>query len=183
MRPSTSAADEAPLISPSRLAIAPFGRRSSGAASVRLSSWALAFLVGPSDCWKSRLENRSPAAALIDDLFEARPADQTGMSLKEAFAAFRTPEIKVQLVPGDPQGALRRVANSLTGTDLLLIAANQDRQSLAEAWTWVPRMLTARSLIFAEPVAKPGTGVWRKIELEEVQKLAAAAGRALRRAA
>lgn len=118
------------------------------------------------------------------DLFEARPADQTGMSLKEAFAAFRTPDTKVQLVPGDPHGALRRVANSLTGTDLLLIAANQDRQSLADAWTWVPRMLSATSLIFAEePAAKPGTSVWRRIELDEVQKLASAAGRALRRAA
>ena len=70
------------------------------------------------------------------------------MSLKQAFAALRQPEVKVQLVPGDPNMALRRVANSLTGTDLLLIAADQDRDSLAAAWTWVPRMLTATSLVF-----------------------------------
>ena len=118
------------------------------------------------------------------DLFEARPASNPGLSLKAAFADLRLPDVKVQLVPGDPQMALRRVCNSLTGTDLLLIAADQDRASLAQAWTWVPRMLTAESLIFLEEAGpQPHKNQWRQLQVEEVSKLAAEASRSLRRAA
>lgn len=118
------------------------------------------------------------------DLFEARPASQAGKSLKEAFAELRLPGIRAQLVPGDPNSALRRVCNSLTDTDLLLISADQDRDSLAQAWAWVPRMLTPRSLIFIEESgSQPGQCVWRRLRLEEIQKLASQASRALRRAA
>jgi hypothetical protein len=118
------------------------------------------------------------------DLFEARPAGKPGPSLKAAFADLRLPDVKVQLVPGEPHLALRRVANSLTGTDLLLIAADQDAASLAQAWTWMPRMLTPESLIFREEAGtQAGTTIWRPLTLEDVQKLAAETGRALRRAA
>ena len=106
------------------------------------------------------------------------------MSLKEAYAEFRLPDVKVQLVPGDPNMALRRVANSLSGTDLLLISINQDRDSLAAAWNWVPRMLTESSLVFVEEAgAKSGTTAWKQLSVEDVRKLGATAGRSLRRAA
>jgi hypothetical protein len=118
------------------------------------------------------------------DLFEARPAEQPGMTLKEAFAAFRSPDVKVQLVPGDPNMALRRVANSLTDTDLLLVSAGQDKDSLAAAWAWVPRMLTDKSLVYIEqPASKPGTTAWKQLTVDEVRKLGASAGRSQRRAA
>ena len=118
------------------------------------------------------------------DLFEARPAGQPGMSLKEAYAEFRRPDVKIQLVPGDPNMALRRVANSLTGTELLLVSVSQDRDSLAAAWNWVPRMLTDASLVFVEEAgAKAWTTVWKQVPVEEVRKMGASAGRSLRRAA
>jgi hypothetical protein len=118
------------------------------------------------------------------DLFEARAAKQSGMTLKEAFAELRLPDVKLQLVPGDPNMALRRVANSLTGTDLLLIADVHDSDSLEAAWNWMPRMLTPTSLVFIqEQAAKPGSMVWRQMTLVEVQRLAASAGRSMRRAA
>jgi hypothetical protein len=80
--------------------------------------------------------------------------------------------------------ALRRVANSLTGTDLLLVSLNQDRDSLAAAWNWVPRMLTDESLVFVEETgARPGTTAWKQLPVEEVRKLGASAGRSMRRAA
>jgi len=117
------------------------------------------------------------------DLFEARPADQPQLTIKQANAALRRQEMQLQLVPGDPATALRRMANSLVGTDLLIIAANQDRDSLAAAWTWMPRMLTTDSLIFLEePAAKPGETQWRRLSLADVQTLAAPPKR-LRRAA
>jgi hypothetical protein len=118
------------------------------------------------------------------DLFEARPAAERGPSLKQAFSRFHLPNVKTQLVPGDPQMALRRVANALVGTDLLLIAANHDPESLGAAWTWMPRMLTANSLVFLEE-RPPGAGQarWRQMPLDEIHKLAAAANRPARQAA
>jgi hypothetical protein len=118
------------------------------------------------------------------DLFEARPAGQSRLTLKEAFARLREPGVRVQLVPGDPHAALRQVANSLAGTDLLLIAADQDRESLMRAWPWMPRMLSPTSLVFQEEAgAKVIPGHWRKLSVEDVRKLAAEAGKSLRRAA
>jgi hypothetical protein len=118
------------------------------------------------------------------DLFEARPVDHGRVTLKHAFADLRLPEVRVQLVPGEPDVALRRVANSLASTDLLLIAANQDAEALSRAWTWMPRMLTKSSLIFREEAAAlSGKTVWRQLRLEDVQNLAAATSRSSRRAA
>jgi hypothetical protein len=90
----------------------------------------------------------------------------------------------VQLVPGEPDLALRRVANSLTATDLLLISANQNEQALAQAWTWMPRMLTADSLIVQEIAAGDSRPtVWQPLSLSDIQQRAAAASRSLRKAA
>jgi hypothetical protein len=118
------------------------------------------------------------------DLFEARPGGQPTLSLKQTFAALQLPSVRVQLVPGDPHSALKRVANSLAGTDLLLIAADQDRDSLARAWTWMPRMLTTTSLVFVEESgAPPATGAWKPLSLAEIQKLATESSKTVRRAA
>jgi hypothetical protein len=119
------------------------------------------------------------------DLFEGRPKDQPGMTLKQAFAQLRLPQVKVQLVPGDPAMALSRVANFLAGTDLVLIAADQDRESLARSWTWLPRMLTPASLVFLEepaPRGKSGPGQWRPLALAEIQRLASETSRRRRAA-
>jgi hypothetical protein len=108
------------------------------------------------------------------DLFEARPIDRPRLPLKHAFATLQSPNIRVQLVPGDPATALRHTANSLVGTDLLIISADQDRDALARAWTWMPRMLAATSLIFLEePAEKPGQTSWRRLTFADVQRLAA----------
>lgn len=118
------------------------------------------------------------------DLFDSRPNARSTLTLKQAHAALRVPNVRVQFVPGDPYSALRRVANSLTNTDLLLIAADQDRESLARAWTWVPRMLTATSLVLIEEAAtKPAQSSWRVLPVAEVQQLAAHASKPARRAA
>jgi hypothetical protein len=108
------------------------------------------------------------------DLFEARPIDRPRLPLKHAFATLQSPNVRVQLVPGDPATALRRTANSLVGTDLLIISADQDRDALARAWTWVPRMLTDTSLIFLEePAEKPGQTAWRRLTFADIERLAA----------
>ena len=118
------------------------------------------------------------------DLFEARPPNQPGLSLKAAFHDLRRPGVQVKLVPGDPYQALIRAANGLSGTDLLLISADQDRESLQRAWTYLPRMLHAGSLIFQEDGdSKTGKSSYRRLTLIDVQRNAADASRAMRRAA
>jgi hypothetical protein len=103
------------------------------------------------------------------DLFEARPAASPGIALKEAHRQLTATGAQVRLVPGDPFAALARSANALTKTDLLIIAADQDAESLERAWFYVPRMLHESSLVFLEE-AKSGKGefVYRRLSVAEI---------------
>jgi hypothetical protein len=125
-----------------------------------------------------------PLAYCGIDLFDARPGDQPRLPLKQAFHDLRATGATIRLVPGEPAAALSRTANALTGTDLLLIAAGQSAESLAEAWRFVPRMIHAKTLIFVQG-ADAGTGreIWQQLTTPEVEKLAVQAGRGRRRAA
>ena len=118
------------------------------------------------------------------DLFEARSGTQPGLPLKAAFQDLRRPGVQVKLVPGDPYNALIRAANGLVGTDLLLISADQDRESLERAWTYMPRMLHTGSLIVEEDSdPKSGKTSYRRLTLLDVQRNAAVTSRGKRRAA
>jgi predicted O-methyltransferase YrrM len=91
------------------------------------------------------------------DLFEARTAPATGMSLKDAHRAFKNLGVAAQLVPGDPFSALARAANALRDIDLVLISADQDAASLERAWFYLPRVLHAKSLVLVERANPDGT--------------------------
>jgi hypothetical protein len=118
------------------------------------------------------------------DPFDSRPAGQPKLSLKEAYSQLRTTGAKAQLVPGEPFSALHRVANSLAGTDLLLISGIYDAESLAPAWKYIPRMLQPSSLVFLqEPGPATGKEFWRQIKAEEIADLASRRAKSLRRAA
>jgi hypothetical protein len=116
------------------------------------------------------------------DLFEARPASQPGLTLKQAYRQLHLPGVRLQLVPGDPWSALDRVANTLQGTDLLLVAADQEPHSLARAWFYVPRMLHDQSRVLVEKHDAAGAGGYEEIALAVIPALSAAA-RPQRRAA
>lgn len=109
------------------------------------------------------------------DLFEARgAADGPGLSLKEAHKKLAATGMKIRLVPGDPHSALARSANGLTDQDLILIAADQDRASLARAWFYVPRMLHEATLVFEESIVD-GEPAWQPVSPDEIARRAAAA--------
>jgi hypothetical protein len=116
------------------------------------------------------------------DLFEARPASQAGLSLKATYKLLRQVPVLSQLIPGDPFTALARVANDLTGTDLLVIAADQDPQQLARAWALVPRMLHDNSLVFLERTTKKQR-CFELLSRSELDALITASKRQLRVAA
>jgi hypothetical protein len=104
--------------------------------------------------------------------------------LKQAFGDLRGTGVTARLVPGDPHSALARTANSLSGTDLLILSADIDRDSLAQAWRFVPRMVHANTLVFQQ-IAGPGPGkhTWKQLAYGEVLRLAEQSRGALRRAA
>lgn len=102
------------------------------------------------------------------DLFEARDTDQPGLTLKEAHRLLRATGVKVQAVPGDPYSALARVANSLTGTRLFIVAADQDAAALERAWFYVPRMLASDALVFTETTSAR-RAVYQRLSLAEVE--------------
>ena len=69
------------------------------------------------------------------DLFEMRgESDAPGVSLKLAHRQLQATGARVRLVPGIAQSALAQTANSLGPHDLVLIAADQPDESLAQAW-------------------------------------------------
>jgi predicted O-methyltransferase YrrM len=106
------------------------------------------------------------------DMFEARSnGDGPGLALKAAHSLLATTGVKVRLVPGDPMSALSRTANSLARQDLIIISAYQDRESLAKAWFYVPRMLHETTVVLLEEPAEEGTTL-RRVSHEEIAKLA-----------
>lgn len=117
------------------------------------------------------------------DLFEQRPKGQPGLTLKSAFAKLKFDGVKVRLTPGDPYSALSRIANQVKGVDLLLIAADQDREALDRAWFYVPRMIHAETLVLLEETGGKNGNTFRTLKPIEVERLAAAANKAMRRAA
>lgn len=117
------------------------------------------------------------------DLFEDRPnALGRKLTLRAAHRLLRPTGARIRLVPGDPFAALSRVANTLTGTDLVVISTSQAPESLARAWFYVPRMLTRDSLVLIEqPSGLEGELALRSISRDEIDQLARSA--TLRRAA
>ena len=119
------------------------------------------------------------------DPFESRDAESApGLSIKEAYQHLRPTGAAIQLVPGDPLSALTRVANSLTGTDLLVVTLDADWESLRHAWRYVPRMLHRRSLVYVEEPGGNGEGSrFVRLALGEVNRLAESQPRLHRKAA
>lgn len=118
------------------------------------------------------------------DLFEARPVDQPQIKLKVAYMEFKRLTPCVQLAPGDPYMALARTANSLAGTDLLVVGSDQDPEAMARAWSLVPRMIHNHSLIFREEATQGGRQTrFVRLDARDVQQLANAAMQSVRQAA
>ncbi len=111
--------------------------------------------------------------------FEAGPFEASvshaGLTLKEAHRRLTATGGKIHLVPGDPLTALRRVANALSGTQLLLISASTDEAALERAWFYVPRMLHADSLVLRERQLRDERVEWQSVEHSQIESLARSA--------
>ena len=109
------------------------------------------------------------------DLFELRPAQgDARLSLKQVYQRLRSTGARIRLLPGDPLAALTRSANDLTGTDLVVISADQDAASLRRAWFYLPRMLGPQSTVLVESTGDSGATVLRPLPPSEINSRAAA---------
>lgn len=118
------------------------------------------------------------------DLFETRPVEQPGLTLKQAHQLLRPLAGRVYLLPGDPFSALERDANSMAASDLVVISADQDQESLRRAWFYVPRMLHGDSEVFlAEDDHEEDRVRYHRLSRPEILSLAKKSGGARRRAA
>lgn len=117
------------------------------------------------------------------DLFELRgAADGPGLSLKLAHRLLATSGARIRLVPGDPYSALSRSANVLGMHDLMIVSADQDPESLARAWFYVPRVLSAEAPVLIEQRTERSDGFeFCELPRSTIERLAAQA--APRRAA
>jgi hypothetical protein len=116
------------------------------------------------------------------DLFEARPADQAPMKLKKVHQSLAHCGATVRLIPGDPLSALARTANQLAGTQLLVIDGQIDAPAMAQAWTFVPRIL-AEGAIILEANGQTASSGFRLVSSDDVRQRAEQAARIRRLAA
>ena len=107
------------------------------------------------------------------DPFDARDGDVGPLSVKQAHRVLKPLGAAVRLVPGYPGDTLAAWANSLMGTDLLLVSADVDLESLDRAWFYVPRMLHERSLVLNESVEGEARR-WDAVPLSQIHERAAA---------
>ncbi|MEE2706249.1 MAG: hypothetical protein VX988_04315 [Planctomycetota bacterium] len=103
------------------------------------------------------------------DLYDARPAEQHPLSLKSAFQILNATGARIKLVPGDPGQSLIRTANTLLGTDLLLISSELEQSPLA--WYYIPRLLHSDSAVMQQADGHSDT-TYRAVTVEQIECIA-----------
>lgn len=81
------------------------------------------------------------------DLFDSRPDGMAPISLLDMHKRLKKTGAKINLVPGDAESATARVANTLAGTDLILLTCEQELDQLDRFWFFLPRMVHNQSTL------------------------------------
>ncbi len=107
------------------------------------------------------------------DWFEARRCDDgTGLTLKQAYRVLRGTSARIHLVPSDAHEAFARVANALSGNELVTITSGEPPEALGRIWFFLPRMLAAGATVVYSQMGN-GPGSWRTISPREIRQLGA----------
>jgi hypothetical protein len=112
------------------------------------------------------------------DQFEAAPVEASAclpsrQSLIGVFRALRPTGASVRLLPGTIAGVLPDAANTLPGTDMVIIAHTVSEADMAHAWFYLPRMLHAGSLVLWEQAPSAEGTAFQGVPLAKIQSLAA----------
>jgi hypothetical protein len=107
------------------------------------------------------------------DWFEGRADDSgEGMTLKQTYRLLRGTSARIHLIPSDAQEAFARVANALSGNELVAISSDQPPESLGRIWFFLPRMLAPGAVVFFSQTGDENR-TWRPMSLAEIQSLGA----------
>lgn len=114
----------------------------------------------------------TPVTYVGIDRFESRPPEEgPGVSLKEAHR--RLHELgAVRLVPGNVDGALSRLCNTLGAFDLIVVAGDTPQRELQRSWLFVQRLVGADTVVFVESAG--GEGTWVPLSKTQLADLASA---------
>jgi hypothetical protein len=105
------------------------------------------------------------------DWFEARQHDShDALSLKTAYRVLRSSGARIHLVPRDAHEAFARLANALSGNELVVIDAQEPLESLGRIWFFLPRMLAPQAIVLASHSTDQRRS-WRRLPLAEIQSL------------
>ena len=100
------------------------------------------------------------------DFYDARPPEQQPLSLKSAYQILNATGVRLKLVPGDPGQSLIRTANTLLGTDMLLISSELEQSSLV--WYYIPRLLHNDSVVMQQAGGHSDT-TYRAVTVEQIE--------------
>jgi len=112
------------------------------------------------------------------DSFDERASTAEPLSLIDAHRQLKAAGAATRLMPGGPTAALPAVANSLLGSDLLLISPDADHESLDDVlgggWFYVPRILHENSLVLRGLAGVDLAPCWSEVARQDIDALAAA---------
>ena len=102
------------------------------------------------------------------DQFDGRAKGQEKLHLIDVHRKLQSTNAKTQLVPGDLQSAVSRIANSHVRTDLIVISSGFDQAELEASWFYFPRMLHSRSLVLIQHEAGGAFTTMNRLEIEKL---------------
>lgn len=102
------------------------------------------------------------------DAFDARNESQANLPLIQIHRKLQEIEAKTQLVPGDIASSIPRIANSHVRTDLIVISAGFDPESLENNWFYFPRMLHSGSLVLVQKNDNASFEVLNRHQIEKI---------------
>lgn len=102
------------------------------------------------------------------DQFDAREEGDRKLSLIDMHRRLKAIDAKTQLVPGDIQPAIARIANSHVRTDLIVISAGFDVDSLDASWFYFPRMLHSGSRVLIQRSPGAAFECMNRLQIEKL---------------
>lgn len=103
------------------------------------------------------------------DLFDSRVAPDSPLKLIEMHKRMKALPAKTQLVPGELDSAIQRIANSHLRTDLILISAGFEQFQFDAAITFLPRMMHSSSRLL---IQKTRDAAFDELSRLDVERLA-----------
>ena len=102
------------------------------------------------------------------DEFDGRGEGQKKLKLIDVHRQLQSADAKTQLVPGNLQSAIARIANSHVRTDLIVISAGYDQAELEASWFYFPRMLHSASFVLVQDEAGQQFKLMNRLEIEKL---------------